>query len=171
VLDPSANAKTELGLLQHGKITPDQAAKPFYVEARRVAGLFREALAMRPTDDAIRLETLRAALTASQDSLVAALVPRLRRDEGFLSTSGLTRQARAEVARDVAKAYQREGDLANAIRYTRTAITLGLDLAAQEKQLRDEQSRDAENARRAPQIRDTIEQDHVVQPLLPRRAA
>ena len=126
---------------------------------------------MRPTDDAIRLETLRAALTASQDSLVAALAPHMRRDEGFLSTSGLTRQARAEVARDVAKAYQREGDLANAIRYTRTAITLGLDLAAQEKQLRDEQSRDAENARRAPQIRDTIEQDHVVQPLLPRRAA
>jgi hypothetical protein len=30
--------------------------------------------------------------------------------------------------------------------------------------------RDTENARRAPQIRDNIEQDHVVKPRLPGRA-
>ena len=170
VPDPSANTKTELGLLQHGKIALSEAARPFYVEARRVAGLFREALEIRPSDQQIRLETLRAALAASQDSVVVALMPLMQRYGEILSTSGLNEHERAELARDVAQAYEREGDLASAIRYTKTAITLGLDLAAKEKQLQAEQSRESENTRRAPKIRDNIEQDHVVQPFQRRPA-
>ncbi len=71
----------------------------------------------------------------------------------------------------MAQADERDGDLASAIQYTKTAITLGLDLEAKEKELQAEQSRDAENAHRAPQIHDQLEQDHVVKPRLPRRAA
>ena len=169
MVDPAADGKTELGLLQHGQISLDEARKPFYVEARRVAGLFREALAIRPSDQQIRLETLRTALADSQDSLVIALVSHMRGDEGFLSTFGLSQQTRAEVARDVALTYEREDDLASAINFTRIAITLGLNLDVQEKQLESEQSRKAENARRAPQIHEHLEQDHVVKPRLPRK--
>jgi hypothetical protein len=167
VVDPAADGKTELGLLQHGQIGVDGARKPFYVEARRVAGLFREALAIRPSDEQLRLETLRAALAASQDSLVIALMSHMRGDEGFLSTFGLSQQARAEIARDVALSYEREDYLASAINFTRVAIGLALNLDAKEKQLEAEQSRKAENARRAPQIHDHLEQNHVVKPRLP----
>ncbi len=176
VMDPAADATTELGLLERDKITPAEASKPFYVEARKAAGLFREALAIQPSDEQIRIETLRAALKAAQDSLVTALAPHVYREEGFLATSGLSKQERAEIARDVSEVYEREGELDNAIGYTRIAIQLGLDLEAKEKDLQAEQSREAENARRAPQIHEPLEQDRVVKPRLPqlkpqRRAA
>jgi thioredoxin-like negative regulator of GroEL len=170
-VDPDAGGNTELGLLQHGKMTPDEARRPFYVEARRVAGLFREALAIQPSDEQIRIEVLRSALAASQDSTVIALVSRMRRDQEFLSTSGLSKQDRAEVARDVAQVYEREGDLASALDFTRIATKLGLNLDAREKQLEADQSREAENTKRAPQIHEHLEQDHVVKPRLTRRPA
>ena len=174
-VDPSADVKTELGLLQRGAITPAEASKPFYVEARRVAGLFRDALAIRPSDSEIRLQTLRAALAAAQDSLVMALAPQMvraepymyreeYREEPFLARSGLTPREKAGIARDVAQAYEREGDLASAIRYDQIAVTLGLDLGAKVKQLEAEQKRDQENALRAPNIHDRLEQDRVVKP-------
>ena len=171
VVDRAADGRTELGLLQHGVITPAEAAQPFYAEARRAAGLYREALAIRPSDRQIRLETLRAALAASQDSVVVALIPLLYRYEGFLSTFGMSDHERAAIARDIAQAHERQGDLGGAIEYTRIAIDLGLDLSAREKQLKAEQSRQAENTRRAPKVRDDIEQDHVVKPRLERGTA
>jgi hypothetical protein len=165
-VDPTASSGTELGLLQRGAINQNESRKPFYLEARRVTGLYREALAVSPSDDQMRLDALRAALLASQDSLAIALAPLLYRPEGFLAASGLDAQAKAEVARDVALAYERQGDLARAIEYTKVAIALGQNLESKEKQLEAEQSRNAENARRAPRIWDNIEQDHVVQPRL-----
>jgi thioredoxin-like negative regulator of GroEL len=185
VVDPMADAKTELGLLQRGTITTEEASKPFYVEARRVAGLFQGALATRPSDLEIRLETLRAALAGTQDSLAIALAPQMfraepymyrqdpdtYREQAFLATSRLSHQEKAGIARDIAHAYEHEGDLATAIRYDRIAITLGLDLDARVKELEAERKRDQENAQRAPQIHDHLEQDHVVKPSLPRRTA
>jgi hypothetical protein len=168
--EPAADSSSELGLLQHGKITPNEASKPFYVEARKVAGLLREALAIHPSDDQLRLETLRSALAAKQDSVAIALASHLRIDEGFPSTFGLGEPARAEIARDVAQAYEREGDVGGAITFTNIAIRLGLDLEATKKQLEAEQSRVMENARRAPQIHEHLEQEHVVGPRLPGRA-
>jgi hypothetical protein len=166
VADPASDASTELGLLQHPTITTAEASKPFYVEARVAAGLDRDALAIRPSDEHIRVETLRAALASQQDSLAIALASHMRQEPDFLATSGLDNQARAEIARDLAKAYQREGDVGGAINYTRIAIRLGLDLSAEEEQLKAEQSREAENAQRAPQIHDNIDQNHVVKPRL-----
>jgi len=155
--NPSADGSNELGLLQRGQISAAEARKPFYVEALKGAGLFREALAMRPSDEGIRLQALRAALAASQDSLTLALLP-------GLNQLGSTEPERAIVARDISLAYERSGDLAGAIRYTQMATVSGLDLTGRKKQLEAEQRRQAENARRAPTIRDTLEQDHVVKP-------
>ena len=153
----SADGSTELGLLQRGQINPAEARKPFYVEALKVAGLYREALAIRPSDEGIRLQALRATLAASQDSLALALLP-------GLNQLGSSEPERATVARDISLAYERSGDLAGAIRYTQRAIVSGLDLSGRKTQLETEQRRQMENARRAPTIRDTLEQDHVVKP-------
>jgi thioredoxin-like negative regulator of GroEL len=166
VADPATDVSTELGLLQHPTITPAGASEPFYVEARVVAGLYREALAICPSDEHIRVETLRAALAASQDSLAIALASRMRQGPEFLAGSGLSKPVRAEIARDVAKAYQRESDIAGAINYSNIAVRLGLDLKALEEQLKAEQTRELENAQRAPQIHDNIDQNHVVKPRL-----
>jgi len=155
--NPSADGSTELGLLLRGPISPAEARKSFYVEALKSAGLHREALAMLPSDEGIRLEALRAALAASQDSLAIALL------QG-LNQLGSTEPERAIVARDISLAYERSGDLAGAIRYTQRAIVSGMDLTGRKTQLETEQRRQAENARRAPTIRDTLEQDHVVKP-------
>jgi hypothetical protein len=158
VANPAADGSTELGLLQRGKASPAEARKPFYVEARRMAGLYREALAIRPSSTAIRLEALHAGLQASQDSAVFAILPGLSRFD-------------AATARDVSQAFEREGDLASALRYVQIAINEGMDLSARKKQLESEQQRRTENAHRAPTIKDSIEQDHAVQPRVPGRAS
>jgi thioredoxin-like negative regulator of GroEL len=153
--NPSADGTTELGLLERGKITPSEAQKPFYVDAREAAGLFREALALRPSDENIRLEALRQALAAKQDAAAIAIVPGEREQS-----------LPAAIILDLSKAYEREGNFGQAIRLTQMAIDKGLDLEARKAQLEAEQQRLAENARRAPTIKDTIEQDHAVKPRL-----
>ena len=109
-------------------------------------------------------------MSAKQDSAAIAIFPGLS-TELFLTGLGLTDHDRAEIARDLSQAFERDGNLAAALNYTRIAIGLGLDLAAREMQLEAGQARQAENARRAPAIRDTIEQDHIVKPRVPGRAS
>jgi hypothetical protein len=78
----------------------------------------------------------------------------------------LKERERAEIARDLSIAYEREGNLANALNYTQTAIQLGLGLELRRADIEAAQRRQAENTRRAPAIRDNIEQDHKVEPCL-----
>ena len=129
---------------------------------REAAGLFREALAIRPSDENIRFEALRQALAARQDATAIAILPGEREqslpDDLILDLS--------EIARDGSMAFERQGNLGQAIRFTQMAIAKGLDAEARKAQLEAEQQRLAENARRAPTIKDNIEQDHVVKPRL-----
>jgi thioredoxin-like negative regulator of GroEL len=165
IKNSAVDASTELGLLQHERIGPAEARKPFYVEARRTAGLYREALEIQPSSTMIRLETLRAALDARQNSVAIAVAPGLPL-QPFLAGVGLKERERADFARDLSMAYEREGNLANALNYTQTAIQLGLGLESRRAEIQAAQRRQAENARRAPAIRDNIEQDHKVEPHL-----
>jgi len=75
---------TELALLSSSSIAPNDAEKPYQVEARMLAAgeavdpevrlrLWRRALALAPTDGRVRLGTLRAAIALRRDSLALAL--------------------------------------------------------------------------------------------------
>ena len=153
-------AGTELALLASRTITPDAAAKPYQVEARMEAAreaadpevklrLWREALALAPADERVRLGALRAALALRRDSLALALeqgrpqaqteynaeVPYYNRRGRYspyrqpgaasvLPQAELTDQERATIAESLAAAAERLDDLNAAQSHLRTAIDL-----------------------------------------------
>jgi hypothetical protein len=148
--------------------------------ARSAAGaeaklrLWREALAIAPADDRVRLGALRAALALGRDSLAMTLAD----DAGSASVLGrlpLTGEERAAIAEALAAAAERLDDLAAARRYLQAAIDLRPPGQRQVPigkmaALIAEQERRAANAARQPAIKDTIEQGRVVRPFIPRSA-
>jgi hypothetical protein len=151
---------TELALLSLTRIAPDAAEKPYQVEARANAAdqavdpeaklrLWRQALALAPTDGRVRLGVLRAALELRRDSLSLALEPSgTQPDMGFnqevqyqrrhgrfiayrqpgaasvLPEIQLTAGERASIAESLAAAAERLDDLNTARSYLRAAIDL-----------------------------------------------
>jgi hypothetical protein len=151
---------TELALLSSAAIAPEDAEKPYQVEARiQAAGaamdpevklrLWREALALAPTDGRVRLGTLRAAIALRRDSLALTLEPAggqpdmgftdemhfYRRRGRFMSyrqpgpasvlpQTQLTADERAAIAESLAVAAERLDDLNTARSYLRAAIDL-----------------------------------------------
>jgi Tfp pilus assembly protein PilF len=186
LLAPHAAASgSELALLSSPGFAPEAAAKPYWVEARMDAArsaagaeaklrLWREALAIAPADDRVRLGALRAALALGRDSLAMTLAD----DAGSASVLGrlpLTGEERAAIAEALAAAAERLDDLAAARRYLQAAIDLRPPGQRQVPigkmaALIAEQERRAANAARQPAIKDTIEQGRVVRPFIPRSA-
>jgi Tfp pilus assembly protein PilF len=196
---------TELALLASTAIAPDAAERPYQVEARiQAAGaavspevklrLWREALALAPTDGRVRLGALRAAIAVRRDSLALALeraggqpdmgfneeLHFYRRHGRFNSyrqpgpasvfpQMPLTADERAAIAESLAAAAERLDDLNTARSYLRTAIDLRPPAVrdALERRLNAlaaEQDRRTKNAARQPVIKNVIEQDQVVRP-------
>jgi hypothetical protein len=172
----AALAGTELALLTAARISPEDAEKPFQVEARNQAAqeatdadvklrLWREALAIAPSDLQVRLGTLRAALALHDDSLALAL------EQG----GELSLDDRASVAEALAAAAERLNDLPAAEAQLRIAIEMRpvdqrAPLEHHMKELEAELERRSKNAQRQPVIKDTIEQDHPVRPRIARSA-
>ena len=199
-------AGTELALMSAASITPDAAAKPYQLETRIEAArestnpevqlrLWREALALAPFDERVRLGVLRAAITLHRDNLALALVqagarPEMGFDEetpdryqpyrqprvaSILPQMQLTEQERADIAESLAAAGERLDDLPAAQRYLRAAIDLRppaqrVALTAHLNALIAEQDRRAKNTARQPLIKNVIEQDRIVRPRIPRSA-
>ena len=90
---------TELDLLASGRVTPESAAKPYYVEARidvarataepgAAFRLWQEALAIAPSNDRVQAGALRAALVARRDSIALALAQTLTPARNLYGYSG-----------------------------------------------------------------------------------
>lgn len=203
-------AGTELALLASRAITPEAAARPFQVEARIEAArqsaspeiklrLWREALAIAPADERVRLGAVRAALGLGRDSLALAFehggalakpesdaeVPYYGRRyspygklASVLSQAGLTDQETAAILESLAAAAERLDDLNAAQAHLRAAIDLrpGAKNAQHEALVRHldhlvaEQDRRAKNAARQPAIKNVVEQDQRVGPRIARSA-
>ena len=202
---------TELALLSSPDINPDAAAKPYQVEARIEAArktadpevtlrLLREALAIAPTDERVRLGALRAAIALRRDSLSLALeqaraetrigltaeVPYYTRRGRYvpyrqsapasvLPQIQLTDEDRALIAESLAAAAERLDDLNAAQSHLQAAIDLRPTdrrdaLIRKLDALAAEQDRRVKNAARQPVIKNVIEQDQVVRPRIPRSA-
>jgi hypothetical protein len=205
----AAVAGTELALLSLARMTPDDAAKPYQVEARMEAAreasdpevklrLWREALALAPADERVRLGALRAALGLGRGSLALALeqgrpqtqtdynaeVPYYSRRGRYspyrqpgaasvLPQAQLSDQERATLAESLAAAAERVDDLNSAQSHLRAAIDLrpAAERAALVRHLNQivaEQDRRVKNAARQPVIKNVIEQDQRVRPRVPR---
>ena len=184
---PAPLAGTELGLLAAGRVTPPAAEKPFYVEGRlQAAGgaadpdtrlrLFREALAIAPLDPRARMGAVRAALTARRDRTALSLA---ETDENgvanILPSAGLSGADGAVLAGQLAAAAERLDELPIAENYLRIAIqALPRNESALDKtrlaSIEAERKRRAGNAARQPVVRNTVEQDRVVLPEIPRSA-
>jgi len=157
-------AGTELALLSASSISPEAALKPYQVEARMEAArksnntetrlrLYREALAIAPQDNDVRLSALRAALELRRDSLALALEsikPKERREfpieveedryrnESWYDRSqqyeatesavwrraALSEQEQASIAESLAAAAERLGDLSLAKAHIGAALEL-----------------------------------------------
>ncbi len=206
----AGGSDTELALLSAADIALDAAEKTYYVEARiRVADatsepqtklrLYREALAIAPTDGRVRLGTLRAALALHRDSLALALARTDGQQEVFnqpmsdyrfrrrympfrqpgvaaaLPPVQLTAAEQVTLAQSLAAAAERLDDLSTAGSYLRSAIDLSPPTARETLQhrldgLTAEQDRRAQNAAHQPAVKSAIEQDHVVRPRILRSA-
>ena len=162
--------------------------------------LWREALALAPADERVRLGALRAALALRRDSLALALeqgrpqapteynteVPYYNRRGRYspyrqpgaasvLPQAELTDLERATLAESLAAAAERVDDLNSAQSHLRAAIDLRTPaqraaLVRHLDQLVAEQDRRVKNAARQPVIKNVIEQDQRVRPRIPRRA-
>ncbi len=184
---PASLAGTELGALMAGPVTPAAAEKPFCVEARVRAAqgvddqdtrlrLFRDALAIAPDHQRVRLGAVRAALSLRRDRVALSLAqPRAGQSANsaaFLANAGLSGAERAAFAEQLASAAERLDDLAVAASYTQTAIDLlpedqrGAD-EAKLQAINDEQTRRATNVSRQPVVRNVVEQGQIVKPELP----
>jgi hypothetical protein len=201
---------SELALLFSPTVTPDAAAKPYQVEARIDAArevsdpdvklrLWREALAIAPADERVRLGALRAAIALRRDSLALALeqtpaqaqigfnaeapyngrynryVPYRQPGPASSLQAQLTDQERATIAESLAAAAERLDDLTVAQSHLRVAIDLRPSnqndgLVRHLNELIAEQDRRAKNAARQPVIKNVIEQSQVVRPRIPRSA-
>ncbi len=172
--------RAEAGRLAAPQSTNSAAAtKPYQVEARIDAAaqasdpevklrLWREALAIAPTDERVRLGALRAALVLRRDSLALALA---RNRSG----TQLADEERAAIDESLAAAAERLDDLEAAQGHLRAAIRLAppdkRDALRQKLDaLTAEQKRRNENTARQPSIRNLVAQDHVVRPRIPRDA-
>jgi hypothetical protein len=201
-------AGTELALLSLARVTPDAAARPYQVEARMEAAreapdpeiklrLWREALAIAPTDERVRLGAVRAALGLGRDSLALAFedggaparpeydaeAPYYGRRRyspygqlpSVLSQAGLTDRESAAILESLAAAAERVDDLNSAQSHLRAAIDLRPPaerdaLVRHLNQIVAEQDRRVKNAARQPVIKNVIEQDQRVRPRIPRSA-
>jgi len=191
--------------MSSASVTPDAAAKPFQVEARIEAArevanpevqlrLLREALALAPYDERVRLGVLRAAIALRRDNLALALAqagtrPEMGFDEempyryrayrqpvaAILPQMQLTDPERAGLAESLVAAAERLDDLPAAQRYLRAAIDFRPPaqrdaLASHSSALVAEQDRRAKNTARQPFVKNVIEQDRIVHPRIPRSA-
>ena len=68
-LKAPVSGNTELDLLTHTTITPQEASQPFFVLARLRAGLYAEAIALNPTLRAERLDLAESAFQNNNDAL------------------------------------------------------------------------------------------------------
>ena len=168
-------AGTELALLSSANIPPSAAEKPYQMEARIYAArqvvdpevklrLWREALAIAPSDSRVMLGALQSALALRRDNLALAFAQ---------SSSGSGQQA--EIAESLAAAAERIDDLQTAQNYLRSAINLRPQdqreaLTAKLNALTAELDRRAKNAARQPVIKNVIEQDQMVRARIPRSA-
>lgn len=201
---------TELALLS-SPVTPEAAGKPYQVEARMQAAdaaadpevklrLWREALALAPTDGRARLGALRTAIALRRDSLSVALERGTAQPDGgfnnemhFYRRHGrlmpyrqpgpatvlpqiqLSDGERAALAESLSAAAEQLDDLNAAQSYLRTAIDLRAPnqrdaLERRLSALAAEQDRRMKNAARQPVIKNAIEQDQVVRPRILRSA-
>jgi cellulose synthase operon protein C len=147
-------------------VPPGVAANPYDVEARidaaRVSAdpdiklrLWREALAIAPSDQRVILGTLQAALSLRRDNLALALAPQLNEGD------------RASISESLAAAAERLDDLTAAQNYLRIAIGLRPPdqravLTKKLDAVTAEQDRRTKNATRQPMIKNVIEQNQVV---------
>jgi hypothetical protein len=200
---------TELGILSAPAITPDAAARPYQVEARMDAArgnsnpevqarLWREALAIAPTDEPVHLGALRAAIAIRRDSVALALnqaqsyteptfdsgapthddrlrwmPPRWMLNASVMPKSDLTDQERGSLAESLASAAERQDDLNSAQGYLKAAMSLRPESQRQPLKLRldalaAEQDRRIANGARQPIVKDIIEQGQVVRQRIPR---
>jgi cellulose synthase operon protein C len=183
--EPALLPGTELGLLSSGHVTPAAADAPYFVEARVLAAdglaegntrlrLFFDALAIAPLDQRARVGALRAALAIKSDSIALSLVKENNAGQ-FLASAGLSDADRASLAEQLAAAAERLEDLTAAVSYLQAAIDLrpenqrAADTARRET-IEAEQTRRNTNAARMPSIRDVVDQDHAVEPLISRTA-
>jgi hypothetical protein len=197
---------TELALLA-GAVTPASASKPYYVESRVVAArgatdpetrlrMWREALALTPDDERIRLGTIGAALSLKRDAFaLSASRPAHNRprsgygdavydygppyqpwnwsqDSSLYAWRTLDDAGRSALAASLGEAGERTDELALAHDYLRHAIynAPADKRVAIEKMLHAleiEQDRRAKNAARQPVVRGVIDQDQVVRPRIP----
>jgi tetratricopeptide (TPR) repeat protein len=200
---------TELAILSAPAITPAAAGRPYQLEARMEAArgnsnpevqarLWREALAIAPADEAVRLGTLRAAIAVRHDSVALALnraqsyteptfdsgvpvqvdrrrsmPPRWMLNASVMPKSGLTDEERASLAESLASAAERQDDLNSAQGYLKAAMSLRPESQRQPLKLRldalaAEQDRRIANGARQPIVKDVIEQGQVVRQQIPR---
>jgi len=201
-LAPSLAAPgTELALLAAAHVSPEAASQPYQVEARMDAAhasgdaevqlrLWREALAIVPSSQRVRLGALRAAIALRRDSLSLALDqgrgqpqfggPYMPYRMPYRGGQGVPRQPQAELGdaeqaaiyESLAAAAERLDDLAAAQNYLRQALGLrsGEPRAQLQRKidaLAAEQARRNRNAARQPVIREQFEQGRVVGPRVP----
>jgi len=150
-------------------------AHPYWVAARVDAGTeksLKEAVAIEPRTP--KLALFRAALGARHDAFAIAvarqMAPYLSEEyaEGFLSEMALA--DRVEVARGMAAAYQRVGNLREAAAMYEVAQKLSPDDATRRAlaAVRTRIELDAKNAARRPVVSKELEQDRLVHARLTR---
>jgi hypothetical protein len=174
-------------------IDPAAAERPYYWNARmRAAGqttnnevkirLLRGALEIDPRSNVPRLPLFEAALAFRRDQLaIATIAPMAGRQmqyeqeggmqnryvaDGFLAESQLPRPERARVARELAGAYRKLGNLKQALLLLR--ISGYLDPAAPTgiAALKAEEKRATANELRRPVITENLDQERLVRPRL-----
>jgi hypothetical protein len=168
-------------------LSPSAVDQPLFVDARLAAAeratepstrvtLLLAALAADPKHAGLRIPLFRAELAAGKpaDALeaVGPLVPRARALTGL----GLGAADRARLSREMGDAYQQTDQLGQAVQFLRLALE-GEPAAARPALnrriawLNDEIARRARNAARRPEIGQSLDQDHLVRPLIPPKPA
>jgi tetratricopeptide (TPR) repeat protein len=173
----SVGGADELSLLTHSSISPEEAAKPFYVEARLDAAaqttdsgvrikLYRDAIATDPELRAPRLELAASAFRAGKDVLGLAAFDsyQVQPDEelkAYVSAEQLAAEAAVRRA-DWARALNLYGDLLTRVQdpAQRNVFAKARDSALKEQNLR------SLNESRAPVVSDDVAQPLIVRPKL-----
>jgi Tfp pilus assembly protein PilF len=182
--DANADPNSELGLLRRGRIAIAEAARPFYIAARLAVAdrltdpqqrfeLLRDALAIDPADLPLRIGTIRAAIAAGHDSIGEAAFERIQNGDyfiqGYVPRGGLTAPERASLASLLSAAYERAGNLTEALKLAGFAVDLESTPARKSKcdALQKETERRKQDVAREPQIHKGLEQDRIVRPRRP----
>jgi tetratricopeptide (TPR) repeat protein len=190
----------ELALLaQPGCPTAQQASQPMYLEARLVAAacasndaarapLLREALALAPNSQHIRLLYVWAAFASGQDAdALLAAEPLLQAspyasytnygyDYGYngqqSNSASLMPEQAGRLYLLVAHALEKQNENSTALQEAQQGLPLAVKspryaaLQAEEERLATLVARQSQNEARAPAIHPALDQDHVVRPLL-----